>query len=116
RIVYEEERLVPDDWPAQVVVETIVGETGVVGGLSGAELPGHGRVDGVEIPIFQVLIGLSMEGVCSALDHLIELAAVGVTELGAEDVLKNCELLHRVVRYYQRRTATAFLILVDALP
>src|SRR5262249_4974271 len=56
-----------------------------------------------------------MEGVCSALDHLIELAAVGVTELGAEDVLKNRELLHRVVRYYQRRTGNAFVIVVDAV-
>src|ERR1700722_12419157 len=70
---------------------------------------------GIEIAILHVFIQLTMELVCAAFHHRIELAARGVSELGLKLILKQRKFRYGFARDGRIRPGDVFSIIVDAL-
>src|SRR5262249_52981642 len=109
--VGEVEQLVPNQLASNRSAEAIL----VVARVAENALIGIDGIQRVQIAILEVFIDRSVSGVRAALDHGVELAAAGVSELGADLVLKQREFGGGFRRDVHQRTGYRLIVVVHAL-
>ena len=109
--IAEIEKLVLDDGPAHRRAEAIV----IVARLAGQ--PGYALllVQSVEVAILQVFVDRTVNRVRARLHDQVEYAARRAAELRAELVLKQRELLHRIVRNGDLRAGDIVVVVHHAV-